>query len=347
MGLFDDILHDNESLFLDEIALDYDYVPKEIPYREEQQHFIANCIAPLLQNKTGRNLFITGAPGLGKTLACLFVKRELEEKTDEVFSIYVNCWKRDTSYKILLDICEQLGYKWVHNKRTDELMKVIADIINKKKAVIFLDEVDRIKEADIIYSFCEDLYKKSIILIANDPNWLVNLDQRVKSRLVPELLEFKSYNAKETEGILRKRASYAFVQGVFEEEAIKPIIDKTIELQDIRTGLFLLREAGNNAEMRASRKIAMVHASSAISKLEGFKIKDSQEFNEDEQRILELVKLNSGKTIKELHELCEADFSYRTFHRKIEDLKKNNMIEVKEVPGKSSIVNYSKKLTEF
>ena len=97
MGLFDDILHEDESLFLDEIALDYDYVPKEIPYREEQQHFIARCISPLLNKKTGRNLFIHGSPGIGKTLACLFVKRELEEKTDDVFTIYVNCWKKDNN----------------------------------------------------------------------------------------------------------------------------------------------------------------------------------------------------------------------------------------------------------
>ena len=39
--------------------------------------------------------------------------------------------------------------------------------------------------------------------------------------------------------------------------------------------------------------------------------------------------------------------SYRTFHRRIEELNKNNMIEFGEKKGKSIIVNYSKKLTEF
>ncbi|MCD4759571.1 AAA family ATPase [archaeon] len=347
MGLFDDILHDNESLFLDEIALDYDYVPKEIPYREEQQHFIASCIAPLLQKKNGRNLFIFGAPGIGKTLASLFVKRELEEKSDDVFAVYVNCWKKDTSYKILMDICEQVGYKWTHNKRTDELMKVVSEILNKKSAVIFLDEIDKVKEVDIIYSFCEDLYKKSIILIANDGSWSDNLDDRIKSRLVPEKLEFKAYNAVETEGIMRKRASYAFVPNVFSERAMKAIIGKTIEMGDIRSGLFLLREAGNTAEMKACREIKLEHAETALSKLVGFKIKSFSEFGEDEQKIIELIKENSGKTVKELHMLCSDDFSYRNFHRKIDELKKNNMIDIEEIPGRSSIINYSKKLTEF
>lgn len=347
MGLFDEILKGNESLFINEIALDYDYVPKEIPFRESQQHFIASCIAPLLQNKTGRNLFIFGKPGIGKSLAVLYVKRELEEKSDDIHSIYINCWKKDTSYKILLEICNQLGYKWTQNKRTDELMEIVANLINKKKAVIFLDEADRVKEMDILYSLAEDLYKKSIILIANNPDWLTELDERVKSRLMVEKLEFKPYNPRETEGILRLRAKYAFVHGVWDEEALQSIIENTIEVGDIRSGLFLLREAGNNAEMKASRKIKMEHAQMALSKLDGFKIKSSQEFNENERKILDLIKENSGKTIKELHELFDEEISYRTFHRKIEDLKKNNMIEVTDIPGKSSVVNYSKKLTEF
>ncbi|MBS3172477.1 AAA family ATPase [Candidatus Woesearchaeota archaeon] len=347
MGLFDEILHDNESLFSDEIALDYDYIPKEIPFREQQQHFIASCITPLINNKTGRNLFIHGAPGIGKTLAALYVKRELEEKYDNIYSIYVNCWKKDTSYKILIDICEQIGYKWTHNKRTDELMKIITNILNKKSCVIFLDEADRVKELDILYSFCEDLIKKSIILIANDKNWFLNLDNRVKSRLVPELLEFQPYNSVETASIMRKRASYAFSPSVWEEEAIQSIINKTIEMQDIRSGLFLLREAGNIAESKASRKIKKEHAEKALSKLTNFKIKNSKDFSNEEQRILELVKNNSGKTIKEIHDSCKNEFAYRTFFRKLEELEKANMIEIVEVPGKSSIVNYAKKLTDF
>jgi len=347
MGLFDNILHDNESLFLDEIALDYDYVPKEIPYRENQQHFIAECIAPLLKGKTGRNLFIHGVPGIGKTLAALYVKRELEEKSNEVQTIYVNCWKKDTSYKILIDICEQVGYKWTHNKRTDELMEVLSKILNKKSCVIFLDEVDRVKEADIIYSFCEDLFKKSLILIANNPEWFDQLDNRVKSRLSAEKLEFTPYNARETEGILRMRAKYAFVPDVWDEEALQSIIDRTIEMKDIRSGLYLLRESGNFAEMKASRKIKIEHADKALSKFDDFKIKKSSEFGVSEQKILDLIKTNSGKTVKELHTLIGEEFSYRTFHRKIDELKKNNMIEVVEVPGKSSIINYSKKLTDF
>ncbi len=347
MGIFDEILKEGETLFKNEFALDYDFIPKEIPHRENQQHYIAECIAPLINKRNGRNIFVCGAPGIGKTLAIKHIFKELEEKTNEVIPIYVNGWKKDTSYKILIDICEQIGYKWTHNKRTDELMKVVSEVLNKKSAVICIDEIDRVKEVDIIYSLCEDLFKKAIITIANDKDWISRLDQRIKSRLMPEYLEFKEYNYEETRDIIIQRINLCFQDNVWEKEAINLVIDKTSDIKDIRSGLFLLKESGNAAESKASRTISSENAKTAISKLEGFKIKQAQDFTKTEQDVLLLIKNNSGKTIKELFDIFEGDISYRTFHRKIEDLNKNNMIEFGEKKGKSIIVNYSKKIMEF
>ena len=347
MGIFDDILKDGETLFKNEFALDYDFVPKEIPHRENQQHYIAECIAPLLKNRDGRNIFVCGSPGIGKTVAVKHIFKELEEKTNDVIPIYINGWKKDTSYKILVDICEQIGYKWTHNKRTDELMKVISDALNKKTATICIDEIDRVKEVDILYTLCEDLFKKSIIIIANEKDWTSKLDQRIKSRLMPEYLEFKEYTPEETKSIMTQRINLCFHDNVWNNDAMSLVIKKTSEIRDIRSGLFLLKESGVAAENKASKTISKEHTEVAISKLEGFKIKQTEDFSDDEQQVLDLIEKNSGKTIKELFDLFDGEMSYRTFHRKIEDLNKNNMIDFGDKKGKSIIVNYSKKLTEF
>ena len=347
MGLFDDILHDNESLFINEQALDYDYVPKEIPHRENQQHYIAEVIKPLFQKKSGRNLFIFGAPGIGKTVAVKHVLRELEEKTDDIFTVYVNCWKKDTSYKILMDICEQLNYKWVHNKRTDELMKVVSDIVNKKSVVVVLDEVDRVKELDIIYNFSEDFYKKCILMIGNNPEWITSLDDRIRSRLNADILEFQEYNQEETFDIIKQRSEFAFVENAVDPAILELVSNKAFQSGDVRTGIFLLRESGNIAEMKASRKVLIEHCEKAIEKMDNFKIKKVEEFDDEEKKILELIKENSGLSIKELFDLYSGSVSYRTFHRKIEELDKNKMISLGELRDKSRIVNYNKKLSEF
>ena len=139
MSLFKDMLRDEESLFTDEIALDYDYLPQILPFRNNEQFYLASCIKPILQKRNGKNILIHGAPGIGKTAAAKHVLRDLENETDEIHAIYINCWKKNSTYKILIDICDQIGYRFTQNKRTDELIEEIKRIVNKSGAVFVLD----------------------------------------------------------------------------------------------------------------------------------------------------------------------------------------------------------------
>ncbi|MDD5651134.1 MAG: AAA family ATPase [Candidatus Nanoarchaeia archaeon] len=353
MNLFKDILKDSETLIVDEIALDFDYVPKIIKHRENEQQYIATCIKPLLQGRNGKNLFVFGSPGIGKTCAIKWIIRDLENETDSVLPIYINCWKTETSYKIINEICRQVGYKFTLNKKTDELIRDISTLLNKKSAVIIFDEVDKLLEQGILYSLLEDIYKKTIILITNNSNLLNEMDQRVKSRLLAESLEFKPYNKEETKSILKERRDYAFVKGIWDEEAFNLIVDKAYSLNDMRTGLHLMRESALIAENNSSKTIKKEFIEDAIKKLGDFKINEKT-FEEKENVILDLIKLNSGKKIKELHDLFISngnEMPYRTFFDKIKKLEKTGLIVTKELegPGKSTIVNYSsnKKLDEF
>src|SRR3989338_8434588 len=61
---------------------------------------------------------------------------------------------------------------------TNELMDEIAKILNKKAAVIVLDEIDKLKEEQVIYQLVEDISKKCIIMITNEKDFLAILDQR-------------------------------------------------------------------------------------------------------------------------------------------------------------------------
>jgi len=356
MALFKDMLHSDESIFKNELALDYDFLPKILPHREAQQRYIADCIKPLLMGKNGKNLFIYGAPGIGKTTAMRFVLKELEEEEDKVVPIYINCWQKNSTFKIISEICQQLGYRLTHNKRTEELFEIIKNMLNKKAAVFAFDEVDKLEELDFLYSIMEDIYKKSILLITNYSDWLEDLDERLKSRLMPEVNEFKPYNLEETRDILKQRAGYAFVPNVFADDAFELIVKKTGEAEDIRMGLHLMREAGNIAEDKSSRKINLEHSTLAVTKISEFTIKKSSELNEDEQSILEIIKKNSERKIGDLYNIYKekgGKLVYKSFQRKIDKLQKNKFISVKKVTGgegNTSIIKYAsptKKLTEF
>ena len=333
MSLFDNILKDSESLFLDPIALDYDYQPKLVPYRESHQHFMASCIAPLFQDRNGKNLFIFGSPGIGKTVSTKHVLNELYQKTDDIIPIYINCWKKDTPHKIVLEICEKLNYKFIHNKDTSELLKEISKILNKKSAVIILDEIDKLLDKSILYFLIEEIYKKSIFLITNNKDYLTSLDQRIRSRLLPLTLEFKPYTQQETIGILKQRAEHAFVPNVLKKEALEIISAKTYSLKDIRTGLFLLKEAAETAESQSSKIITEQHASLALEKIRNIKIKNSAELEDENRDLYHLIKQNPGKTTKDLYEIYKIgrNKSYRTLLRKIKVLKEKDWISIEEI----------------
>ena len=354
--LFKDILGSNETLFKNDIALDYSYVPKIVPYREKEQRIIAGCIKPLFEQKSGKNVFIYGQPGVGKTVALKKVLDEMEEETDEIMPLYINCWQRNTTFKIILEICDLMDFKFVQNKKTEELFRWIKQTLNKKSVVFVFDEVDKLEDLDFLYMILEEIYRKTIVLITNYKDWIVELDQRIKSRLMPEMIEFMPYNYDETKGILRQRAEYAFYPGILGDDAFELIAKKTFEMQDIRTGLHLMKEAGLIAESKSSRKILLEHAQRALDKIDEFTVKNPADLASDEQMILEVVKKNSGKRIGDIFK-CYQDSGgklvYKSFQRKIERLEKNKFISVEKTAGgdegNTTIIksNFEKKITDF
>ena len=357
MSIFDSVLKDSESLFKNEIALAYEFIPKIIPYREQQQRTIASAIAPLFNDRTGRNLIIHGPPGVGKTVATKKVLMELEEKTDEIVPLYINCWQRNTSYKIMLELCNLIDYKFTHNKKTDELFAVIQTMLNKTNSVFVFDEIDKVEDVDFLYWILSDILKKSIILLTNYKDRVADMDMRIKSRLTPETLEFKPYNKEETRGILDRRRELAFHEGVWKKQAFQKVVDKTFEILDIRTGLHLMKESGLAAEERASRVVEEKDVDSAIRKLDEFKIKSSDELDDDIKAILTLIKKEGqgriGDFFKE-YQQSGGTASYKTFQRKINKLAEGKFITVKRIPGGSqgntTMISYNtatKTLDEF
>ncbi|MFT4311064.1 MAG: Cdc6/Cdc18 family protein [Candidatus Woesearchaeota archaeon] len=351
MGLFDDVLKDNESVIKNDAALDFEFLPKRIPYREQEQEYMATCIKPLFQNRSGRNLLIHGAPGIGKTAAVRSVLRELEDKYDVVETIYVNCWQHNTSYKILLEICDVLGYRFTHNKKTVDLFKVAAQIINKKSAVLVFDEIDKAEDLDFLYFFLEDIHRKSIFLLTNYKSWLIELDTRIRSRLMAEMQEFRSYNLIETKGILTERVGYAFHDGVIKEDVLDLVVNKTFDIKDIRSGIFLLKESALLAEDNSRKEILKEDVLKAIKKLEDFTIKSYEDLDREAQIVYDLVKSNSGAKIGDLYDIYKqkgGSSSYKTFQRKIAKLSESGFINAKKttgVGGNTTIVE--RKLTDF
>jgi len=358
MGAFSDMLKSGESLIKNEIALDYSYIPKIVPYRENHMKKIATAIRPLFQKMSGRNMFVYGPPGVGKTVAVKHLLQELEEESEYIVPFHINCWQKNTSFKILIEMCNIIGYKFIQNKRTEELFAIVKQYVNKseRSAVFVFDEIDKIEDLDFVYNILEDIFRKSVIFITNYKEYVTELDERIKSRLTAEMLEFEAYNLSETRGILKQRMEYAFVPGVWEDDAFESIVQKTANMSDIRSGLYLMKEAALVAEERSSKKITAADVNAAMKKLDDFSIKKTEELDEEVQNILDILKENSGKRIGDVYRIYQSSggkLVYKTFQRKINKLEEDKFITTRKIEGgkegKTTIISYGKekKLTEF
>ena len=227
--------------------------------------------------------------------------------------------------------------------------------MNKQAAVFIFDEVDKLEDTDFLYTILEDIYRKSIFLLTNYRDFYSELDERIRSRLSPEFLCFKEYSEQEIAGILRNRMDYAFIPHCFDEEAFKEIVEKCATVKDLRVGLYLMKEAGNLAEEKSSRKITLAHVAEAIRKADEFHIKPKEGLDSDLQLVLELVREQNGKKIGDVYSAYVekgGENSYKTFQRRISKLEESKFISTQKTGGKegnTTLVYYSSntKLSEF
>lgn len=264
-----------------------DYIPNELPHREEQIKRLASILAPVSKGERPNNVFIYGLTGTGKTAVVKFVLKNLYLRFDKNFRyFYVNVRQSDTPYRILADILEALNIRVPFTGlSTAELFRRLLRALSNlhEISVIVLDEVDwLVKKSgdDILYRLTRintelNKSKVSIIGITNDIKFIDILDPRVKSSLGEEELVFPPYNAEELEDILKKRAMIAFNDGVVSDSVIK--LCAAIAARDhgdARRALDLLRVAGEIAERENSEVVTEDHVNKAREELERDRISE-------------------------------------------------------------------------
>lgn len=236
--------------------------PTTMVGREKQIEEMTTFLQTHIEGGKPGSMYISGAPGTGKTASLTSIVNKMEVRLKQVF---VNCMTLRSSNAIYGKILTELGLP-VHSTERDNLKAIEKAITTSKTQVlIILDEIDQLdsKNQEVLYTIFEwpALVGSKLVLvgIAN----ALDLTDRVLPRLLarpsfkPQLLNFPPYTKAEIIRIINKRIEDA---GLGDVKVIRPAAVMLLASKvsavagDVRKALDVCRRAVELCEMKARQQ---------------------------------------------------------------------------------------------
>ena len=262
------------KIFSNREVLSPHYVPKKLISRTKEINGIEKAIAPALKGERGRNLFIYGKTGTGKTSCTKYVLEEIRSIPNSKAKIsYINCKIYNSRYRVLNKIVsDHLPTYAKRGYGTVDLYEKLTNWIEEdnKILVAILDEIDVVKDLDdLIYTLTRinsDIKAGGVTIlgISNRVSFKETLDPRSLSTLYETELVFPPYYATELYEIIRDRAMVGFKSNAISDDVLHFIAAAAArDGGDARLSLKILSKAGELAEDKSSDKILMKDAEEA------------------------------------------------------------------------------------
>ena len=340
-----DLLQWDQTLFKDERYFELDYIPEHFSHRETQMRALTIAARPALRGARPINCLCSGPHGTGKTTAVLKVFEEIENYTDSVVPVYVNCQIDATRFAIFSEIYKKLfkytppdsgvSFKRVFKKITKYLIdqeKVLIVALDDINYLFYENTVNKVLYALLRAHEVSAEVKVGVIAISSDLSVEMSkvLDPRVMSVFLPEEVYFPLYKRAEVRDILEDRVRHGFHANVVSDDVLEMVVDLVEESSDLRVGIDLLRKTGVRAEISARKYIAaddvvhsheksrLVHLTYSIHSLRA-----------EERDLLKLIaeqeaKIKAGDLYKKFNE--ETHLGYTRFYDIISKLDSIRLI---------------------
>ncbi|HJJ54539.1 MAG TPA: ORC1-type DNA replication protein [Methanocorpusculum sp.] len=270
----------DETLFKDPDVFELSYVPEQFSYREAQTDSLSFSIRPALRGGRVLDTVCRGPPATGKTTSVKKIFEAIDEMTNKIVPVYVNCKIDSTQYAVFSRIYTELTKQRAPPSGTS--LKQILDQISQYmlamriQPLVCLDDANYLiyeKEfINVIYPFVRlhETFPElniGLILIISDPLIDVydSLDVRTRSTFHPEIIDYPPYTASEIAGILDRRVSAGLYPNVFSPELLDRIVEICVHYEDVRLGLDLIKRSVLMAE-RAARKYVIEEDVDAVTK---------------------------------------------------------------------------------
>lgn len=284
MGLVEDTLG-GPSVFRDLGKLDFDYVPPELPGRDDAVRFLSNTYRSLLQGGQKEHAFVWGPVGSGKTVVAKRFAQDfraaLHRQGRALEVTYVNCRTRKSSGLALLGILRQFdpGYP-ERGFSTGEMLQDLRRHLERRTAhlLVILDEVDALVRADgsdLLYDLTRfgsesgPTWCGISVLMVSQENVLGNLDAAALSTFKQtNQYQMAAYDVGGLEAIVRQRVQLAFHPGAVSPDLTTLVAD-VVAAQggNARLAIEVLQKAGRMADEAGKREVSaeMVRSAKADS----------------------------------------------------------------------------------
>lgn len=331
----------------DERFLYPDYVPEKLPFRDEEIEELVFALKPLSNGKKPTHLFIYGPPGTGKTVSLKFVLKELEEFSDRVKGVYINCFEYSSRHAILAKLTNTFGYPVPQRGiSTEEIFDRFIAVLRTKKItpLIIFDESEQLLTEDskkLLYDLSRlaEQFKINIGLafISNDNFFLSKLDDRIRSSLQASSISFEKYTHVELKEILNERAKFAFYPNALSDSVIGLCAAHASKNNgDARVAIDVLLKSARIAERANSKKIEVLHVRKSFMQEKVVKIELTSNLSEKEKLILDYLTKHNGVDSGEIYFALKKDFAERTLRQAINDLEEKKLIRLEKTQkGKS------------
>jgi len=277
-----DIIEDelsSSSVIKDLHALDFDFIPEELPHRTEQLRKLALMFKPVLRG-ISQNGVIRGPVGTGKTVMtkkfCTSLVTIARKQAKRLEYVHINCRKRSTDSMVLIGILNHFDKRFPDRGfSVQEMLQILYKQLQRHEAqlVLVLDEADALLKksgSDLLYNltrFTDETMNAdnpvSIIMISQK-DVLLELDSSALSSFKrSNTILLNKYTREELYDIISQRTNLAFHTATVSEESIDLIADIACEWGDARFAIELLWKSGMYADEKHVKLVVPEHVRAA------------------------------------------------------------------------------------